>query len=197
MTAEHNELKLNAYYYSFGPTGFYEIDLILSAVARAGKAYHHTGGWLEKSSPYDERFTGECPIDWIQNAAKAAADTLAAREAEIAGLHEEVEALRAMVPRWIPVTERLPDSNKIVLAAYQNDLGKWRIVRAFWCAKMSRESDGESDLICDYDEAADIYYWPEGWYEDIENWEEYGAVTINNPVLCWQPLPPPPTGDRS
>lgn len=66
-------LKLNAYYYSFQPTGCFEIDLILSAVARAGKAFHHTDSWGDDCPLYDERFKGRAPIDWIQNAAIDAA----------------------------------------------------------------------------------------------------------------------------
>jgi len=72
-------LKLNAYYYCFGPTGCFEIDLILSAVARAGKAFHHTDSWSDDCPPYDERFKGRCPIDWIQNAAIDAAKAFKSR----------------------------------------------------------------------------------------------------------------------
>lgn len=38
---------VGAYYFSFEPTGCEEIDLVLGAVCRAGKAYHHTEGWTE------------------------------------------------------------------------------------------------------------------------------------------------------
>lgn len=34
--------SLNAYYFSFEPTGVDAIDEILAAVAHAGRAYHHT-----------------------------------------------------------------------------------------------------------------------------------------------------------
>lgn len=44
-------LRLSAYYYSFEPTGVESIDRILSAVACAGKSYHHTEYWTE---PNDE-----------------------------------------------------------------------------------------------------------------------------------------------
>lgn len=58
---------MEAYYYGFAPTGVIEIDRILSAVARAGKAYHHTEDWLNEDSD------GISPIDRIQAAADAAA----------------------------------------------------------------------------------------------------------------------------
>lgn len=68
-----SELRMAAYYYSFQETGVPEIDLILSAVACAGKAYHHTDGWNDGCSYIPEPHSGETPIDWIQNAANEAA----------------------------------------------------------------------------------------------------------------------------
>lgn len=68
---------LSAYYYAFNPTGVPEIDAILSAVARAGKAYHSTQDWQEECSPYEpDIHRGETPVDWIQNAAIDAAAAL-------------------------------------------------------------------------------------------------------------------------
>jgi hypothetical protein len=71
-----SELRLKAYYYAFDATGVPEIDLILSAVACAGKSFHHTGDWNEKDSwPGHE---GATPVDWIQNAANRAAAAMRA-----------------------------------------------------------------------------------------------------------------------
>lgn len=67
------DLRMNAYYYSFTPTGVEAIDRILSAVACAGKAYHHTDSWSDETVPYEDVFRGACPVDWIQNAANDAA----------------------------------------------------------------------------------------------------------------------------
>lgn len=63
---------MNAYYYSFDPTGVPEIDKILSAVACAGKAFHHTESWGDECewAPH----TGNSPVEWIQNAANEAAE---------------------------------------------------------------------------------------------------------------------------
>jgi hypothetical protein len=67
-------MNLQSYYYSFEPTGNREIDLILSAVANAGKYFHHTENWFD-DAPYksDDDLKGRTPIDWIQNAANEAA----------------------------------------------------------------------------------------------------------------------------
>jgi hypothetical protein len=63
---------MDAYYYFFDKTGVPEIDLILSAVACAGKAYHHTENWQNETSP-SPGHTGKTPEEWIQNAADKAA----------------------------------------------------------------------------------------------------------------------------
>jgi hypothetical protein len=68
-----SDLRLSAYYYSFTATGIREIDEILSAVACAGKAYHHTDNWQEDTSKYQDHLEGDSPEDWIQNAANRAA----------------------------------------------------------------------------------------------------------------------------
>lgn len=71
------DLRMDAYYYGFEPTGVREIDLILSAVACAGKAFHETADWRNDARPYDGH-TGETPEQWIQNAASKAAEALCA-----------------------------------------------------------------------------------------------------------------------
>lgn len=69
-------MRMDAYYYSFVPTGVEAIDLILSAVASAGKACHYTENWTEEiGSPerYQVGLRGASPAEWIQNAAADAA----------------------------------------------------------------------------------------------------------------------------
>ena len=67
------ELRMDAYYYGFEPTGVPEIDRILSAVACAGKAYHNTSDWQNGCKPYAGH-VGGTPVEWIQNAANDAAE---------------------------------------------------------------------------------------------------------------------------
>ena len=76
-------MRMDAYYYSFDKTGNEKIDRILSAVACAGKAYHHTDSWNDDCYT-PEGHVGNNPIDWIQNAAKDAA-------AEVRALVEAAE----------------------------------------------------------------------------------------------------------
>lgn len=76
MVQENKELRMDAYYFGFYKTGVYEIDLILSAVACAGKAYHHTDGWNDEVSL--EGMDGSTPALWIQHAADKAAESFKA-----------------------------------------------------------------------------------------------------------------------
>jgi len=69
------DIRMDAYYYFFEKTGVPEIDLILSAVACAGKAYHNTEDWQEDThTPIGH--TGGNAQEWIQNAAYNAARIL-------------------------------------------------------------------------------------------------------------------------
>lgn len=67
--------RMDGYYFSFDKTGVAEIDKILSAIACAGKAFHATEDWNEDCSPA-EHLEGNTPIEWIQNAANKAAETI-------------------------------------------------------------------------------------------------------------------------
>ncbi len=64
---------MDGYYIGFEKTGVPEIDKILGAVACAGKSCHHTDCWHDETPPRDDH-TGNCPNDWIQNAADEAAE---------------------------------------------------------------------------------------------------------------------------
>ena len=94
-----SEMRMNAYYYSFDETGVPSIDRILSAVACAGKAFHHTDSWSEEA--YDgeapEPHSGKTPVEWIQNAANDAAAEL---RAENARLQAELAKSEALVRYW-------------------------------------------------------------------------------------------------
>ena len=55
-----------------------------------------------------------------------ASDRIANQSTHIAALQQEIEKLRGQVPRWIPVTERLPateswGASRVVLGIVQNE----------------------------------------------------------------------------
>jgi len=98
-------VRLDAYYYGFDATGEHSVDVILSAVACAGKAFHHTESWTDDSHVYEpDHHRGANPVEWIQNAANAARTELAALRRRA----EDAEAmLRAVKGTWTkePPTE--------------------------------------------------------------------------------------------
>ena len=97
---------------------------------------------------------------------------------------------------WIPVAQALPDTTKKVLATYLNKMGKRRTVIANWVqARTQKRSpwDDEETDIAEYDESSDEFFLKEGWYECLENSEEYGMWWIyEGEVTHWMPLPLPP-----
>lgn len=100
-------------------------------------------------------------------------------------------------PRWIPVTERLPEHGVHVLAAcrvkYVGGGGRSYVCDAFYSGRFKEQRSTEyDDIELDYDEETDEYYLPEGWWEVIRNWDEYGFVGIADFVTHWMLLPEPP-----
>jgi len=75
LLLSNGELRMDAYYYGFRPTGVVEIDRILAAVARAGKAYHHTENWQNPIKGWDTD-DGPSYADLIQFMAIEAADSV-------------------------------------------------------------------------------------------------------------------------
>ncbi len=101
---------------------------------------------------------------------------------------------------WISVSDRLPDDGKVVLAHYINRSGMKRTIRAqyvkAWTIEAEDAADSDSECV-EYSERDDCYYLLHGWYESIDNWDEYYRIAVNegNPTH-WQPLPPPPEQDK-
>lgn len=91
---------------------------------------------------------------------------------------------------WKPIETAPKDAPLLVACATPS--GKLVRLIAVFCSKHTQEASDEyidADW-CDYDETTDTYYCPEGWYEQIRNWDELSAVHISDmkPVL-WQQLP--------
>ena len=97
---------------------------------------------------------------------------------------------------WISVDDRLPESQKDVLAYYVNKYGEGKTVKAEYVASFSALAcdfyDEESDYESDYSEIEDAYYVKEGWHERVENWKYSGCEIVEGQVTHWMPLPEPP-----
>lgn len=96
---------------------------------------------------------------------------------------------------WISVNDKLPESGKYVLVTCEIKLmtsKKHYVCKAMYTAPKAVPIYWDTDLDADYDEETDQYYYPEGWWEKIHNWDEYNHVLINDFVTHWMPLPEPP-----
>ena len=91
---------------------------------------------------------------------------------------------------WIKTADRMPKSGCHVLFFWRNELGKSRISSGHWIAARTREAAWDDTEFVDYDEAADKYWEPEGWYE--WGWELEFTETVTMPVTHWCPMPAAP-----
>lgn len=130
-----------------------------------------------------------------ENLLAKAAETIERLTAENAALREK--------QRWIPVTERMPEPETDVLAVCNRN-GYIFVTPAIYedGKLLTQESAWNwSDIYCYglYDEEADDYYIPEGWWEN----RQFNPDDVyNNPVDCavthWMPLPEAPEeGDKA
>lgn len=100
---------------------------------------------------------------------------------------------------WIATHENvsLPVSGQPVLAFVQSAHGNPRAtrrIRAMYAGKFTLEAADEDGEFSEYDEAADQYYCPPGWYEKNEFEETHWAV--DGTVTHWMLLPDPPKEAR-
>jgi hypothetical protein len=106
-----------------------------------------------------------------------------------------------MNSKWILVSEKYPKVNKDVLITFREYMEwskkyRYGTCKAVYIPEHSVKtedmwSDYDDDGISIYDENEDTYYVKDGWYEVIENWDDYSNITINCEVTAWQPLPEP------
>ena len=91
-----------------------------------------------------------------------AADRIANQSTHIAVLQQEIEKLRGQVPRWIPVEERLPDHDELVLVI----------------------ASGKPKENITLDEAVELAtLYSDGWC--LETWPEWVGAKVTH----WMPLP--------
>lgn len=90
-----------------------------------------------KTEPVPEDLAGKVNLtEWsscdVDAVGLAAADRIANQSTHIAALQQEIEKLRGQLPRWIPVTERLPeDRSDVLVVAYWHE--RWGVYMG-WCS---------------------------------------------------------------
>ena len=111
------------------------------------------------------------PLGGLEKDLLAAADRIANQSTHIAALQKEIEKLRGQLPRWIPVTERLPEYGVRVLATdmYEEDdcIGIWT----------RKEYPDDPEDGC--------------WIDDRGWWHAFDDVTH------WMPLPDRPEVEKA
>ena len=112
-------------------------------------------------------------------------------------MNEAADAIEELSkPRWIPVTERLPEHGVHVLAAcyvkWLGGGGRYYVCDAFHTEHYKDTCSYSDEIDMEYNEEDDEYYMPEGWWEVIKNWDDYSCVVIGDFVTHWMPLPEPP-----
>ena len=178
--------RMDAYYYGFGMTGLAVVDKILSAVACAGKAYHHTDCWQDESSPY-EHLRGESCEEWIQNAAndaaaaiRAAAPSASAQQAEprlgrlgfaeFCDERQADESIRVyLADAWNSgqdfLREKLADAGVYVLERAD---GCWDVAAHAPSASPDALTDAEIDAVwCNLDARGSTLYEPHQWQREM------------------------------
>ena len=101
---------------------------------------------------------------------------------------------------WISVDERLPESGVhcLIGCTVKRFDGTHRqyVCDGYYAERFKNLAYGvDDDCISEYNEENDEFYISEGWYEIINNWDDYGFVAISDTVTHWMPLPEPPKGD--
>jgi len=106
---------------------------------------------------------------------------------------QEIDRLQAELDKRQWVSVEVKPKGKVI-ARYFNDLGNERKVFAQYLNQYEQDADCDNDdLDFDYCEEKDAYYWPAGWYERIDNWEDMTHIIINYEIVDYLPLSALPT----
>lgn len=115
----------------------------------------------------------------------------------IAQLDAAIKPDPRVVPMFwtpIPPTSEM-DPGKDVLLMCQNPSGKTYVVIGCWIPQYWDEVCDEDNS--EYCEEKDEYFCTAGWYEQIQNWDDYGSIAITDTVTHYMPIPKLITADAA
>lgn len=141
-----------------------------------------------KTEPVPEDLAGKVNLtEWsscdVDAVGLAAADRIANQSTHIAALQQEIEKLRAQLPRWIPVEERLPEERVLVNVLWVN-----RDPESYY---EKIKGIPFSDTACFYRER---WYWDSPAVIDLlaeYGKDEFDLVDDAVEITHWIPLPEP------
>jgi hypothetical protein len=86
-------------------------------------------------------------------------------------------------------TDGYPDSGVPVFLTYNN-----RVIKGMWIKSFTEEvgvGDDADEDNADYDEEHDCWFYKEGWYELVDNWDEFYFIpaTPGKVVTHWMSIP--------
>ena len=98
---------------------------------------------------------------------------------------------------WISVDERLPESGMHCLLCCDvkryDGTHRQYVCDGYYAERFKEECySADDECVTEYNEETDEYYLHEGWYENINNWDDYSSIGIADTVTHWMPLPEAP-----
>lgn len=98
----------------------------------------------------------------------------------------------AAVSTWLPIDTVPPGVNVFVF--YRNRAGMGRTIKAMHSPRFTLEANEDcEDGVAEYHEALDRYTLVEGFWEQIDNWDEFTQVLVTEgEPTHWMPLPAEP-----
>ena len=94
---------------------------------------------------------------------------------------------------WINAEEVKPPPGKKVFCSFINRQGNRRRICGHYLPALFMESDPDTDAEIEWSDDEETAYYKEGWYENIENWDDYAFIAVCEGVVThWTPLPDHP-----
>lgn len=121
--------------------------------------------------------------------------SLMSREHGVTLLESELQEIISAIKKddWVKVKtpDDVPRHGRKVIAFYKIRDGRMsRRVMAKYLQGYTDECQCEHECDCEYSDLHDCAYYREGWYEVVENYEEWGFIPIDEGnVTHWMPLP--------